>query len=84
MIFAGTPPTIVFDGTSFVTTAFAQIKVLSPTITFPKTFAPGPKDTWSPITGFSSSQVKLLFEVYSNFQQILHLPSNHHQQDGKG
>jgi hypothetical protein len=55
MIFAGTPPTIVFDGTSFVTTAFAQIKVLSPTITFPKTFAPGPKDTWSPITGFSSS-----------------------------
>lgn len=37
---AGTPATIQFSGTSFITTAFAATKEFLPTTTGPITFAP--------------------------------------------
>ena len=45
------PPTTALSGTSFVTTAFAPIATLLPTLILPTTFAPAPIYTPSPIIG---------------------------------
>ena len=48
---AGIPITVVFDGTFLVTTEFAPIFELFPTVIGPKTFAPAPIITLSSIVG---------------------------------
>lgn len=48
--FAGTPPTIVYDGTSFVTTARAPIMAPSPIVTPARMTASKPTHTSLPIT----------------------------------
>lgn len=46
---AGMPPTTVFAGTSFVTTAPAAITAPAPTVTPPRTVTPAPTHVPSPI-----------------------------------
>ena len=48
---AGTPATVTFGGTSFVTTELAPILALSPTFIDPKIWAPEPIITLLPIVG---------------------------------
>ena len=48
---AGIPTTTLFAGTVFVTTEFAPIFELLPTVIGPKTFAPAPIITLSDIVG---------------------------------
>lgn len=50
-MYAGHPTTTQLSGTSFVTTQFAPIITLFPTLIFPRMHAPHPNSTLSPIIG---------------------------------
>src|SRR5205807_806637 len=55
---AGTPTAILLSGTSQITTAFAPISTLLPTLMGPSSLAPEPISTLLPITGAYFSSIR--------------------------
>lgn len=60
IILAGTPPTTVSGCTSFVTIALGAIITLLPIVIPPKTLAPNPIKTLSPITGTPDAEAPMV------------------------